>query len=176
MLAPGFPSERRQMKSYGRRMRERSVGSGAPGRTAMVIWVLLVALTACVSSHVMIGKARPPITPDQVKIYTGPPASRYDEIASLDTSSSGSLSFTAQRKSDKVIERLKGEAAKLGANGVLLESMSDQVSGSFGTGGGSASASGNTAVGVGIGGSVALHRKAGTGIAIYVYADPKIQQ
>jgi hypothetical protein len=143
------------------------------GRTAM-LGVLIATLSACATSHVMLGKARPPITPDQVQIYTGPPPARYDQIASLDTSSSGSFSFTAQGKSDKVIERLKNEAAKLGANGVLLQGISDQVSGSFGTGGGSASASGNTAVGVGIGGSVALHRKAGTGIAIYVYPDPKV--
>jgi hypothetical protein len=136
----------------------------------------VVALSGCVSSHVMIGRARAPISPDEVRIYLSPPPAKYDAIASLDTSSSGSFSFTAQRKSDKVIERLKIEAAKLGANGVLLQNISDQVAGSLGTGGGSASASGNTAVGVGFGGSIALHRKAGSGMAIYVYPDPKPQQ
>jgi hypothetical protein len=136
----------------------------------------LMALCGCVSSHVMIGQARAPISPDEVHIYLSPPPARYDAIASLDTSSSGSFSFTAQRKSDKVIERLKVEAAKLGANGVLLQNIRDQVAGSFGAGGGSASASGNTAVGVGLGGSVALHRKAGTGVAIYVYPDSNTPQ
>jgi hypothetical protein len=148
----------------------------AIGRASLAATIALAALSACVSSHVMLGKARPPISPAEVQIYTGPPVTRYEQIASLDTSSSGSFSFTAQRKSDKVIERLKNEAAKLGANGVLLQNISDQVSGSFGTGGGGMSASGNGAVGVGIGGSVALHRKAGTGIAIYVYPGPTAPQ
>jgi hypothetical protein len=138
--------------------------------------LILLALSACVSSHVMIGKAREPISPDQVQIYLRPPATRYDEIASLNTSSSESFSFTAQRKSDKVIERLKSEAAKLGANGVLLQGINDQVAGSFGSGVGGASASGNSAVGVGLGGSVALHRKAGNGIAVYVYDASTVQQ
>jgi hypothetical protein len=147
------------------------------GRTALAIVLAVVAtLSACVSSHVMIGQARAPISPDEVRIYLGPPPAKYDAIASLNTSSSGSFSFTAQRKSDKVIVRLKIEAAKLGANGVLLQNISDQVAGSFGTGAGSTSASGNTAVGVGFGGSMALHRKAGSGIAIYVYPDPKAPQ
>lgn len=136
----------------------------------------LCVLNACVSSHVMIGKARAPISPDEVQIYLSPPAAKYDQIATLDTSSSGSFSFTAQGKTDKVMQRLKEEAAKLGANGVLLQGISDQVSGSIGTGGGSTSASGNSAVGVGVGGSFALHRKAGTGIAIYVYPDTSSQQ
>src|SRR3954447_22817760 len=96
-------------------------------------------LAACASSHVMIGKARPPISPDQVQVYTRPPTVPYEEIAKLQTSSSGSFSFTAQGKTDAVIKRLKTEAAKLGANGVLLEGMDDRPSGSIGTGGGTES-------------------------------------
>jgi hypothetical protein len=136
---------------------------------------LAIALVACVSSHVMVGKARAPISPNQVQIYPRPPA-KYDEIAILNTSSRASLALTAQGKTDKVIERLKIEAAKLGANGVLLQGIGDRASGSIGTGFGSASASGNTAVGVGFGSSVALYEKAGSGMAIYVYTDSAGQQ
>src|SRR5215470_10989710 len=82
-----------------------------------------VCLTACATSHVMIGKARPPISPDVVQVYTRPPNVPYEEIARLDTSSSMSFAFTAQGKTDAVISRLKAEAAKLGANGVLLEGI-----------------------------------------------------
>jgi hypothetical protein len=128
---------------------------------------LVAALAGCVSSHVMIGQARPPITPDQVKIYWHPPT-KYDEIALLDTSSRHSFSITAQGKTDAVIERLKEEAAKLGANGVLLQGIADQSAGSVSTGFGQATATSNTAYasGIGISGNVMI--KKGSGVAIYV--------
>jgi len=133
-----------------------------------VIRVLLpalvaVAMSACASSHVMIGKARPPISPQDVQVYFQPPP-KYDQIAILDTSSRGSLSFTAQGKTDKVMERLKLEAAKLGANGVLIQSIGDKPSGSVGIGFGAASPTS----GVGVGSSTASYQKAANGIAIYV--------
>ena len=127
-----------------------------------------ILLAACASSHVMIGKARPPISPDQVQVYTRPPTVPYEEIARLETSSQGSFSFTAQGKTDAVIKRLKEEAAKLGANGVLLEGIGDQASGSVGTGGGSTSYSRGSSVGGGVGIGVGLTKKVGGGIAIYV--------
>jgi hypothetical protein len=98
-------------------------------RRSGTLVVVALGLAACATSHVMIGQARPPISPEEVQIYTRPPTVPYEEIARLQTSSSGSFSFTAQRKTDAVINRLKAEAAKLGANGVLLEGMSDRASG-----------------------------------------------
>jgi hypothetical protein len=124
-------------------------------------------LAACVSSHVLVGTPRAPISPDQVKIYVHPPA-KYEEIAILDSSSRVSLAITAQGKTDKVIERLKAEAAKLGANGILLQGIGDQQGGAIGAGVGSASASGNSATGFGFGSSAAVYQKAGSGMAIYV--------
>jgi len=132
----------------------------------MSVWLALSA--GCATSHVMIGKARPPISPEQVRIYPRPPDSPYEEIARLDTSSQGSFSFTARGKTDAVIKRLKAEAAKLGANGVLLEGIGDQASGSIGTGGGRESYSGGGSVGGGIGINAGLSRKVGGGLAIYV--------
>lgn len=124
-------------------------------------------LTACVSSHVMVGNARPPISPDQVKVYLHPPA-HFEEIAILDSSSRASWTFTAQGKTDKVIERLKEEAAKLGANGILLQNISDQAVGTVGSGLGTATANGNTATGFGFGSGATVFQKAGSGLAIYV--------
>jgi hypothetical protein len=124
-------------------------------------------LAACVSSHVLVGTPRAPISPDQVKIYLHPPAN-YEEIAILDSSSRASLAITAQGKTDKVIERLKAEAAKLGANGILLQGIEDRQGGAIGAGVGSASASGNSATGFGFGSSAAVYQKAGSGMAIYV--------
>ena len=124
-------------------------------------------LCACVSSHVLVGTQRPPIPPSQVKVYLHPPH-KYEEIAILDTSSRDSLAITAQGKADKVIERLKNEAAKLGANGVLLQGVQDTQGGSIGVGGGSTSYGPGSAVGVGAGGSFALTNKLAQGLAIYV--------
>lgn len=134
--------------------------------TLMILAPLLLA--ACATSHVMIGQARPPISPDEVRIYQRPPQAHYEEIARLDTSSQGSFAFTAQAKTDAVIKRLKAEAAKLGANGVLLQGIADQPSGSIGTGGGSSSYSGSGATGVGLGINAGLTRKVAGGLAIYV--------
>jgi len=69
---------------------------------------------------------------------------------------------------DKVIQRLKEEAAKLGANGVILEGMSDQQTGSLGGGSGSTSFSGNSAVGVGLGASLGIFKKSAQARAIFV--------
>ena len=127
------------------------------------------ALGACApSTHVLVGQARPPITPDQVKIYSHPPATRYEEIAVLDASSKSAFGTGGQKSIDKVIERLKIEAAKLGANGVILEGFSDAETGSLGTGVGSDSYGNHSAVGVGVGGSLGIYKKTGHGDAIYV--------
>jgi len=136
-------------------------------RRALFCVPALLILGGCVSSHVLVGTPRAPISPDQVKIYMHPPA-KYEEIALLDTSSRGSFAFTAQGKTDKVIERLKVEAAKLGANGVLLEGIGDREAGAIGTGVGSASFSGGSATSVGFGSAAAVYQKTGNGMAIFV--------
>jgi hypothetical protein len=102
-----------------------------------------------------------------VRVYLHPPA-RYEEVAIVDASSRESLAFTDQQKMDRVIERLKEEAAGLGANGILLEGVGDQVAGSAGTGFGSATANGNTAYGSGFGISANAFMKTGKGLAIFV--------
>jgi hypothetical protein len=147
-------------------------GIESVGRIVFSSSLAIAVLAACVSSHILVGKARAPISPDRVQLYLHPPA-KYEEIAILDTSSRSSFAVTAQGKTNKVIERLKTEAAKLGANGILLQGVGDQAVGSVGTGFGSATASGNSAVGVGFGSSAAIFQKSGSGLAIYVPTDPK---
>jgi hypothetical protein len=127
----------------------------------------LVLLGCSTSSHVMIGTAHPPISPESVRIYLQPPE-KYEQIATLDASSQGSFAITSQQNMDKAIARLKEEAAKLGANGVLLEGVQDQQSGSIGTGVGSSSYGPSSATGVGVGGSFGIYNKAAHGIAIFV--------
>lgn len=125
-------------------------------------------LTGCVSSHVIVGTVRPAIDPETVHVYLRPPAGSYEEVAILDSTSNHSFTITAQGKTDKVIWRLKKQAASLGANGVLLQGMGDQAMGSTGVGLGSASSQGNTATAVGFGSSVTVFAKHANGLAIYV--------
>jgi hypothetical protein len=96
------------------------------------------------------------------------PPPQYEEVARLDASSQGSFAVTGQQNMDKAIARLKEEAAKLGANGVLLQGVQDQQTGSIGTGVGSSSYGPGSSTGVGLGGSFAISNKAAHGIAIYV--------
>jgi hypothetical protein len=127
-----------------------------------------LALSACsTSSHVLVGTPRAPISPESVRVYLQPPP-KYEPIATINASSQGSLAITSQQNMDKAIERMKTEAAKLGANGILLQGVQDQQSGSIGTGVGSTSYGGNSATGVGVGGSFGLYNKATQGLAIYV--------
>jgi hypothetical protein len=135
--------------------------------------LLLAALLACAaaacstSSHVLIGTARPPISPESVRVYRQPPP-KYEEIATINATSQGSLALTSQQNMDKAIQRLKEQAAKLGANGILLQGVQDTQSGSVGAGGGNTSYGPNSATGVGVGGSFAITSKLVNGIAIYV--------
>jgi len=127
----------------------------------------LILAGCSTSSHVLIGKARPPISPEQVRVYVQPPA-RYEQIASLSANSTASLALTGQQNMDKAMERMKAEAAKVGANGILLQGVQDQQSGAIGTGIGSASYGPRSSVGGGIGGSFGLYSKVAQGLAIYV--------
>jgi len=130
---------------------------------------LMAALAGCASSQVaVVGRARPAISPDQVQIYLQPPASKYDEIANLSASSRGSLSITTAGRMDKVIQRLKNEAAKLGANGILLHGVGDQAGGSVGAGISTETNSGHSPYGLGFGASAFSLRMSGDGVAIYV--------
>jgi hypothetical protein len=106
-----------------------------------------------------------------VQLYLHPPAGKYEEIALLNSNSNRSFSFTEQGKTDAVIGRLKEEAAKLGANGILLNGISDQAAGSVASGFGSATASGHSATGFGAGTSSTVYVKSGSGLAIYVDPD-----
>jgi len=136
--------------------------------TALLAAVLACAAAACAtSSHVLIGTARPPISPESVRVYYTPPP-KYEEIATISASSQGSLALTSQQNMDKAMLRMKAEAAKVGANGILLQAVHDSQGGSLGAGVGNTSYGPGSAVGVGVGGAFALTNKVAQGLAIYV--------
>ena len=100
---------------------------------------------------------RPPIDPGDVEVYTSPPR-HYEEIALLDASSVGSLGRASEAGTDEAIYRMKEDAAKLGANGVLLTGMADQYGGSLGVGIGGFGVSGGRSHVTAGGGSVGFRR------------------
>jgi hypothetical protein len=137
-------------------------------RLRSIFIVVCGLLEACASSGpVMLGQVRPAISPDQVRIYWSPPAT-FEPIADLNASSHSVFKPGGQQAMDKVIAELKVEAAKLGANGLMLEGFSDAQTASLGTGVGSQSYSGNTAVGVSAGGAFGVFKKTGKARAIFV--------
>lgn len=136
-----------------------------------ILLALALGLVGCAtSSHVLTGAARPAISPDQVKVYSEPPKGRYEQIAVIDAVSSQSFAVSSQQKTDKVIARLKEEAAKLGANGIILQGIASETSGGgTGVSVGGYGGGGNVGIGTGIGISIPTTRKNGNALAIYVY-------
>lgn len=134
---------------------------------SFALWLMVFALAACATtSHVITGKPRAPIDPSQVTLYSSAPP-KYEEIAVIDASSRSSFAFGDQKKMDAVIERLKREAASLGANGVLLQHTgSDGGGGGVGAGIGTGVGGGGVSIGTSI--FTTSANKTGRALAIYV--------
>lgn len=129
-------------------------------------------LSACASpvSTTLIGAKRPSINPAQVTIYTEKPPS-YQPVALLSVTSDGSWRLGDEAKMNVVIERLKGAAAKVGANGVLLQSTGERQDDSVYVGTGIGRYSGNVGLSVQLGRFFGLTDKTAEGLAIFVEAD-----
>ena len=132
-------------------------------RFVLVAMAAIVSVACAPTSAVVIGNARPSIKPEEVKLYLRPPR-KFQEIALLETSSRASWAITDQGKMDVVMQRLREEAARLGANGILLQGAGSQYGGSVST----AVASGGSGYGMASGVAVPIFVKAGSGIAIFV--------
>ena len=79
-------------------------------------------------SHVIVGDTQPPIDYTDVKVYIDYP-NNYEKIAIIEASSDLafkdiSIDITHQQKTNKALERLKKEAALLGANGIVIQNIS----------------------------------------------------
>tara|TARA_B000000609_G_scaffold3701_1_gene2454 strand:- start:1751 stop:2140 length:390 start_codon:yes stop_codon:yes gene_type:complete len=87
--------------------------------------VLILLLINCHPvSHIVVGNKREATSPTDVKVYLEYPES-YEKIALVDAGSNFSFKdpvilFAWQSKMNKALERLKIEAASLGANGILI--------------------------------------------------------
>lgn len=84
---------------------------------------LIFVLTGCASgSHILIGNVRQPIPVSEVKVYLDEPE-KYEVIALVRGESVSG--WTQQQDTNNALNTMKEEAAKLGANGVILTNVSE---------------------------------------------------
>lgn len=131
---------------------------------------LLLTLAGCAgTSTMMIGQARPPIDTAAVRIYHARPDGAID-IAELDARSA--VGFGTQGQRDAAVERLRREAAALGANGVLLlGGGSDRGPVNVGVGGSSGNYDRHGGSSVGVGFNIPTQQAHAHGMAIWVPAE-----
>jgi len=100
-------------------------------RKSIVLLLAMILIGCYPVSHIVVGETKSPISPSQVKILAEYP-DEYEIIARIDASSEfafkdPSINLTWQSKMDKIIERLKVEAAQLGANGIIIENTDNKT-------------------------------------------------
>ncbi len=95
-------------------------------RSVLFLSVLLtLILGGCASgSAIVTGVTRTPIAPEQVTVYLEPPTD-FEVIGLVNASSDAG--WTEQGSMDYAIGELKQQAAKLGANGILLVSSGERT-------------------------------------------------
>jgi len=133
----------------------------------------MLLLEGCASSSThLLAPARPAVDPAAVRIYRTPPQ-HYQEIAVLDATSGAKFAHGSPQGEAQVLQRLKEEAAKVGANGVLVTLLGDRSRGVLGVGvGGGGISSGHRRFVAGEGsvsGGVPIVQNSAQGIAIYVF-------
>ncbi|MDQ1121093.1 MULTISPECIES: hypothetical protein [Pseudoxanthomonas] len=133
-------------------------------KRALFLAPLLLSLAACAgTTKVMLSSPRPPVDPATVRIYTAVPPGAV-QIAQLEAQSA--VGFGTQGQTDAAMRRLKNEAAKLGANGVVLIGAGAGGRSPVGLSVGGGSYGGHVGGGIGIG--IPTQQKQANGVAIYV--------
>jgi len=100
-------------------------------RKSFVLLIMMFFVGCVPVSHIVVGGTREPIDPSNVEIYLDYPE-KYEKIALIDAGSNFAFKdpvilFDWQSKMDKATERLKIEAAKLGANGIVILNTDNKI-------------------------------------------------
>ena len=93
---------------------------------------VFAGLSGCATakgSAVITGVSRVEIAPSEVKLYLEAPP-EYETIGLVEASCA--IEFSAQEAADKTMAELKAQAAKIGANGILLLNVDEQAGDSVG--------------------------------------------
>ena len=97
-----------------------------------ISFLIVIFYFGCIPvSHIIVGETREPVDPSSVELYLDYPQ-EYEKIALIDAGSNFAFKdpaflFDWQSKMDKATERLKIEAAKLGANGILIINTDNKI-------------------------------------------------
>ena len=102
---------------------------------ASFVVISMLFFSGCATgSHIVTGTKRTAIAKENVKIYLEAPE-RYEVIGLVTASSDAGI--TEQGSQNYAVEELKKQAAKIGANGVLLTNVGEKtttVVGTYGSG------------------------------------------
>jgi hypothetical protein len=124
---------------------------------------------ACASTQIesLSGAARPPIRASDVIVYFAPPAN-CQQIALLSATNKTFFHVGGQKAIDELVGRLAAEAAKLGANGIIVDEIFDEQAMSLGTGAGTESYTHNADISLSVGARFGVYKKTANARAIYV--------
>jgi hypothetical protein len=130
---------------------------------------MMIISAACAPTQlqVLTGAARAPIPASDVVVYSAAPA-HFQQIALLTATRRTVFHVGGKKTIDQLMEQLAVRAAKLGANGIIVDELFDEQSMSLGTGVGSDTYTHNADISVGIGGLFGVYKKTGNARAIYV--------
>jgi hypothetical protein len=88
-------------------------------------------LAACSSASTIVSKGYPPTNPASVRVLFQPPTEPFEQIASVSVHGVGAGSFGGN--TDVAVGRRKEEAAKVGADAVILAGPATQSAATFGS-------------------------------------------
>ena len=91
-----------------------------------LLFICFILFSCASGASFVTGKKRSYVNPDRISIYTEPPED-YEVIGIVSASSDSG--FTDQGSLNYAIAELKKQAGKIGANGIILESISKSNSG-----------------------------------------------
>lgn len=96
---------------------------------AHILFILFLA--GCASGSALVtGEQRDPIDPSLVKIYRNAPTAKFEHIGIVKSEAIEMLS--EQEALDRAVGELKKQAAKIGANGVIILGVGERQDGYMG--------------------------------------------
>ena len=95
----------------------------------LIAFALIIVANGCAATGTALvtGIQRPATDPNSVVLYTEIPNCEYEVIGIVTASSD--IGWTEQDDINYAVEELKRQAAKIGANGIILENISTSNSG-----------------------------------------------
>lgn len=93
----------------------------------IAITLIIIANSCATGTALVTGIQRPATDPKSVVLYTEIPNCEYEVIGIVTASSDAG--WTEQEDLNYAVEELKYQAAKIGANGIILENVSTSSSG-----------------------------------------------